>query len=112
MSNAYNCGLALFALVCLAGCKTATVATPHPDEYEYTAQLLAMPSRAATVVDGEPCYRELKDDLDGRIFYIGSPGAADEIEHFIQTLEQGKSYRLPDAFMEWQEKRSGSKNPE
>jgi hypothetical protein len=102
-------------LLCLAiglfsaGCKTASVITQTPSdpsesevpfEYEYPAQVLAMPSRGAIVVATEGCYVELqRDDGTDRRFRLGSPQGDPTVRSFIGTLEVGKWYPLPDAFM-------------
>jgi hypothetical protein len=41
---------------------------------------------------------------DGKTFYIGSPEADVEVVHFVATLEKGKTYDLPKAFMQYQTK--------
>jgi hypothetical protein len=91
-------------IVYLAGCKT----TPTPTHrsyviYEYTAQVSAMPSCSATVMEIAPCYAMFESE-DGKTFYIGSPEAESEVVHFVATLEKGKTYDLPKAFMQYQKK--------
>ncbi len=90
-------------VVCLAGCRTEPVASPHSDveSFEYVAQILAMPSRTATATEIGPCYAAFKS-VNGRTFFIGSPGSPAEVVGFLRTLEKGKSYFLPDAFMDYQ----------
>jgi hypothetical protein len=97
----------LAALLGGAGCSTPSYMGKYPPCYEYTAQVLAMPSCQATMHFFSPCERRFTTE-DGGEFYIGSPGADDQVRGFLGTLEEGKSYRLPHAFMEYrnnQEKR-------
>jgi hypothetical protein len=71
------------------------------ENYEYVAQILAMPSRRATVTEIAPCYAVFRTEA-GRTFVIGSPAAPPEVVHFLVTLEKGKTYSFPQAFMEHQ----------
>ena len=96
--------LALVAVVGFIGCRTRPAASAYPDCYEYVAQVLAMPSCSATVVERSPCVTTFKTP-QGRMFYIGSPGAADEVRVFLQTLQDGNSYYLPEAFMQFLDKK-------
>lgn len=93
----------VIALCGLAGC--ATSPTPAPATrgftYEYAAQLVAMPSCAAKVETIFPCYARLIAD-DGTVLHVGSPGASLQVVGFVHSLEEGKTYSLPDAFMEYQ----------
>ena len=99
--------LALFMVLCFSGCKTTPITTQCSDLiYEYAAQVLAMPSCRATVVEVQVrCYARFKDD-DGRTFYIGSPDSPPEVAGFVGTLEEGKTYSLPEAFMQYQKKQN------
>lgn len=99
----------LVATVCLAGCMTRPVAPQHADVYEYVAQLLAMPSCSAKAEAIYPCYARLRTE-DGRELCVGSPGASPEVVGFVHTLQQGKTYFLPDAFMEYQKKQQEGPN--
>ncbi|MCX7005877.1 MAG: hypothetical protein NTY53_01255 [Kiritimatiellaeota bacterium] len=89
--------VALLTAVCLAGCKTATVAPQHADVYESNLQVLAMPSCTAKLEEFCTCFAILTDS-EGRKFYIGSPGASEDVEHFIASLKKGEIYYLPAAF--------------
>ena len=90
---------------------SAPVKAEHGHVYEYTAQVLAMPSCSATMVKHHTCYVEFKNE-DGRTFYIGSPGASREVAGFVSTLHdmEGKTYNLPDAFMKYQEQQKKALN--
>jgi hypothetical protein len=95
--------MTLILAVYLVGCRTQPAASFHAARYEYAAQVLAMPSCAAKVEEIAPCYARLSSE-DGRVLYIGSPGASPEVVAFIQTLQKGQTCFLPDAFMEYQKK--------
>ncbi len=87
----------MLLLAVLMGCKTAPVAPQHTDVYESNLQVLAMPSCAAKMEAFCTCYA-LFTDAEGRKFYIGSPGASEDVGHFIASLKEGESYFLPAAF--------------
>lgn len=88
-------------VVCGTGCTTAQPDVSEDEHvYEFSAQVLAMPSCKATVVRQAPCYSRFTTE-GGRVFYIGSPGAEREVARFLGALEDGKSYYLPHAFMEY-----------
>jgi hypothetical protein len=95
--------MALVLAVYLVGCRTQPATSSHAACYEYAAQVLAMPSCAAKVEELAPCYARLSTE-DGRVLYVGSPGASPEVVGFIHTLQKGQTYFLPDAFMEYQKK--------
>ena len=90
-------GVAVLLLAMLMGCKTAPVAPQHTEVYESNIQVLAMPSCAAKMEQFCTCYA-LFADAEGRTFYIGSPGASEDVEYFIASLKEGESYFLPAAF--------------
>ncbi|MEI7732112.1 MAG: hypothetical protein WCO56_21235 [Verrucomicrobiota bacterium] len=91
--------LCSMALLCVCSCKTP----PPPNSYEFNAQVLAMPSCHATMVEPCACYAMFKDDF-GRTFYLGSPGASEDVENFIHSLKEGEACYLPTAFMEFLDK--------
>ena len=80
--------MALVLAVYLAGCRTQPATCSHAACYEYAAQVLAMPSCAGKVEEIGPCYARLSTE-DGRVLYVGSPGASAEVVGFIHTLEKG-----------------------
>ncbi len=91
--------LIIFLLV--TGCTTTpSYQGKYPPCYEYAAQVLAMPSSKATMEFVSPCIRRFRTE-DGAEFVIGGPGAEREVMRFLGTLEEGKSYRLPKAFMDY-----------
>jgi hypothetical protein len=90
--------LCAMALLCVCGCKSPP--PPPPATYEFNAQVLAMASCNATMMDDCACYALFKDD-SGRTFYLGSPGASEDVEHFIHSLKVGEACYLPHAFMEF-----------
>ena len=85
---------AFLVVVCIASCKTVP---QHTDVYESNLQVLAMPSCTAKLEEFCTCFAILTDS-EGRKFYIGSPGASEDVEHFIASLKQGEIYYLPAAF--------------
>ncbi len=101
--------MSLALAVYLVGCRTEPATSTHAVCYEYAAQVLAMPSCAAKVEEIAPCYARLRTE-EGRLLYVGSPGASPEIERFVQALEKGQTYFLPDAFMEYQRKQKTGPN--
>jgi len=98
--------LALLMVVCLVGCKATPVTTQDSVIiYEDAAQVLAMPSCSATVMKQGGCYAMFESE-DGKTFYIGSPDAPPEVAGFVGTLEEGKTYSLPKAFMQYRKKQN------
>ena len=86
----------MLAVVWLAGCRSAPV-EPRVDVYESNLQVLAMPSCAAKMDRFCTCHA-LFTDSTGRKFCIGSPGASEDVQHFIESLKEGGLYFLPAAF--------------
>ena len=104
--------LCIVAIFCLAGCATTPTIAQREYRYEYVAQLLAMPSCAAKVEEIYPCYARLSTE-DGKVLYVGSPGASPEVVGFVHTLQEGKTYFLPEAFMEYlKQQRKGPNHPD
>ena len=101
----------LTALLCGSGCSTPSYVGKYPPCYEYTAQVLAMPTCKATMELVSPCERYFRTEY-GREFYIGSPGADQAVTQFLGTLEDGKSYWLPQSFMEYLNKQKEEPNQE
>jgi len=98
-----NKGVYLLCLVvglCGTGCSTTSRVKMPSNTYEYAAQVSAMPSCSAKVAERAPCYARLVT-TGGCTVFIGSPGAGPEVARFVGTLEKGKTYRLPYAFMEF-----------
>ena len=56
-----------------------------------------MPSCTAKMDAFCTCYASFTD-AEGRKFYIGSPGASEDVQHFIESLKPGEIYFLPCAF--------------
>lgn len=97
MKASFSVWAALLAAACLAGCRTAPVAPKHTAVYESNLQVLAMPSCTAKMEAFCTCYA-LFADAEGRKFYIGSPGASEDVGQFIASLKEGQLYYLPAAF--------------
>ncbi len=102
---------AILAFACIAACKSPTAKPTRTEIFEFDAQVLAMPSRHATMLKLCPCFAEFKDSDDGRIFYIGSPGASPNVEGFIGSLKEGQSFFLPDEFMRFLDSQKKSNQP-
>lgn len=100
--------ICLSVVLCCTGCSTTPAHVGNYLRYEYVAQVLAMPSCRATMEFESPCARRFRT-ASGREFVIGGPGAEREVAGFLATLEEGKSYYLPKAFMEYRE--AQQKNP-
>ena len=67
--------------------------------YDSVAEIKAMPARKATLELRGPCYSIFRN-TDGKQFVIGSPGSGDKVWGFLGTLEEGKTYELPKAFLD------------
>jgi hypothetical protein len=93
------------ATLLLAGCATRKdpqQAGTAPDPvYESSEQIRAMPPCMARVVQRAPCSVYLTT-VEGKGFYLGSPGSKADVRRFLGVLEGGKSYDLPDAFLKYQ----------
>lgn len=68
--------------------------------YTTAEQLALMPTCKVTVVLRAPCYCTLKTE-DGLVFRVGSPANTPELGKFLTTLEPGKSYTFPDAYVDF-----------
>jgi hypothetical protein len=71
--------------------------------YKTAEEIKAMRPCRATVERRVVCYVVLKS-ADGQKFHIGSPGNTAEVHGFIDTLEEGRTYSLPSAFIAYQKK--------
>ncbi len=49
------------------------------------------------------CYATFKT-RDGQRFRIGSPAVELEVARFVASLTKGQSYRLPDTFLEFEQR--------
>jgi hypothetical protein len=87
---------------------TVAVSCVHPRcTFLRDEQLPLMTPCNATVEGKEPCAAYLKA-ADGRSLCIGGPGASTEVAGFVGMLQEGRTYRFPDAFLEYR-KRQGEK---
>ena len=71
--------------------------------YETAEQIKAMPPCKAMIVENGVCVFTFRTS-DGKKFYIGSPFAAREVQQFLETLKEGRTYKFPDAFLDHQKK--------
>lgn len=65
------------------------------------ADIKAMKSCIGTVERLTPCSAQLKTS-DGKRLLVGSPDAPGDVVLFIHTLQEGGSYKLPGAFIDYQ----------
>jgi hypothetical protein len=78
------------------------IAAPN---YGTANEIAAMPPKTGTVVQSSPCSTYFTT-ADGKGFSIGNPGSGSQITHFLQSLESGRSYKLPNAFLDFQKQNS------
>lgn len=69
--------------------------------YEIADEIETIPVCKATVEEKYPCYSIFRT-ADGHRFSIGSPGAPNEVIHFLTTLKQGHAYKFPSVFFDYQ----------
>jgi hypothetical protein len=81
-----------------------TADTAIPVYYETAEKLMAMPPCKATVEHVGTYWSGLRT-VDGTRFCIGSPGATQEVRQFLETLNKGQTYDLPNAFFDYQKRR-------
>jgi hypothetical protein len=72
-----------------------------PPVYETAEQIRAMFPCRAVVESAAPCSL-LLTTADGRVFYLGSPGATGDVSGFLGTLQAGQAYEFPAAFNTYQ----------
>jgi len=63
-----------------------------------------MPPCEAVLIKKAPCYVRLRR-RDGSAFNVGSPAIGAEVGYFLEELHLGRSYRFPDAFNDYTERR-------
>jgi hypothetical protein len=75
---------------------------PEPPALTYdTAEFIqSMPRCTGSVLEKFPCCARMVA-ADGRKFWIGSPGATNEVVRFVEALAECEDYVFPDAFLEW-----------
>jgi hypothetical protein len=71
--------------------------------YDTAAQILGLPACTLTDAQNQICAEGFNDSA-GNPFHIGGPGASREVAGFIRSLEDGKKYALPAAFIEYQKR--------
>jgi hypothetical protein len=95
----------LLFVSCAAHNHNPPLASPPGPIYETAEQIKAMPFCRAKVVDRGPCFVSLRT-AGGKGFYLGSPNSNPDVTLFLETLKDGKTYVLPDAFLQYQKHRS------
>jgi hypothetical protein len=79
----------------------ALVAFENRKFYSRADEIKAMqPCRARVGVEG-PCF-SVFNATDGKVFVIGDPGSKPIVYHFLRSLEKGRTYALPAAFVEYE----------
>jgi hypothetical protein len=69
--------------------------------YATAAELTAMPPRRATLVhawNGEAYFK----GADGKGFFIEGEDSGTDVDRFLRTLEEDKTYEFPDVFVSYQ----------
>ena len=96
------------AALLLAGCATPKHTEQHRTApvYDTAEQIKTMPACKARVIERAPCYVYLKT-VDGKEFYLGSPGRETDVARFLGVLKDGQSYNFPDAFLKYQRNQQG-----
>jgi hypothetical protein len=96
---------ALTATMLLTGCaphrSTQQLGSAPAPIYENAEQIAAMPPCKAKVVERAPCGLYLTT-TEGNGLYLGSPGSNAHVHRFLETLKDGQTYVLPDAFLQYQ----------
>ncbi len=69
--------------------------------YDTAERIAAMPPCEAEVEERFSCCVRMRA-VDGSRIWIGSPATTPEVLRFLPTLQDGQTYTLPDAFIEWQ----------
>jgi hypothetical protein len=98
-------------LLFLMGCAGQKPAHPLGNTtgpvYETAEQIQSMPPCKAVVVEKGPCYVYLRA-ANGEGFYLGSPGSNAEVAQFLEGLKEGRTYRFPETFLQYQKQRRGA----
>ena len=98
----------LAVAIMLTGCASTKDAAPIREAqgpvYDTPEGIRAMAPCKAVVVDRGLCFVYLRK-ADGSGFYIGSPGNGAEGGHFLDVLKDGKTYKFPDQFLDYQRQR-------
>jgi hypothetical protein len=92
---------ALGFCIALATSGAQDAGKPVRPNYKTAEQIKAMPPCTGTVQGRAPCYVILNTP-DGSGFRIGSPGNTPQIDGFVGFLKDGKSYKFPEAFLEYE----------
>lgn len=72
--------------------------------YVTAEEVKAMPPGQATLELRGPCFSIFRVS-DGKQFVIGNPGSGPEVWKFLGTLEEGQTYQLPGAFLDYHKKK-------
>jgi hypothetical protein len=69
--------------------------------YDTAERIAAMPPCKAEVEERFSCCLLMRT-ADGSKIWLGSPATTPEVLRFIPTLQDGQTYALPNAFLDWQ----------
>lgn len=72
--------------------------------YDTGAAIEAMRHCTARIDGRSPCAIRFVTG-HGRHFYLGSPGSTPEVSRFLATLKEGRVYRLPEAFLDFKNRK-------
>jgi hypothetical protein len=83
--------------------------------YPTAEEIAAMPACKGTVIVAAPCYcmfRKAASEggASNEVFVIGDPGSKRVVWTFLRTLEEGHTYELPAAFVEYRKSHSQDKD--
>lgn len=91
--------------VLLSSCTTSANKSAGVDipDYATAEQIKTLPRCQVAVVEKNPC-NSLFRTSDGKMFYIGSPAARQDVIQFLETLKHGQTCELPSAFLDYEKK--------
>ncbi len=72
--------------------------------YVTAEEVRAMPAGRATLELRGPCFSIFRG-ADGKQFVIGNPGSGPAVWKFLGTLEEGQTYELPGAFVDYHKRK-------
>ena len=96
--------LAMLLNACAIQKETEQLGKSPGPVYDTAEEIQAMIPCEGVVAQRGPCFVYLST-TGGRGFYVGSPGSNAEVGRFLAVLKDGRAYRFPEAFLEYQEQR-------
>lgn len=92
--------LTLIAVLTATAAEDTDLRAARQNSYKTADQIKQMLPCTATIAKRAPCYVVLKTP-DGKEFSIGSPGNTPQLDRFIGFLKEGKPYKFPEVFFEF-----------